>query len=176
MREAVCCIFLVALVSFPGCPRPGLRPDLVKIRAELEKKIHPYDPTCEPCEKCRHFALHLDLVNGELVLSERRAENRPGGFPFQSRTGGAVSIVYRDEHGTEIGRYSKTNLLPHSMCGPFPEEHEWNIPGRAETTEILLPYDSGIVILEITRKGLKTEKFSVGEKIAGADFIGPRRS
>jgi len=134
-------------------------------RTKVETKTPAFNPEYFKDKNRQHIAVFFDIVNKKLQISSQPVQVRPGKMPYRPKAGGAVTVVYKDSEGKELGRYSTADPMLARSCDleAGKGKHEKLIEKGA--IEILLPYDTRIATLEITGADKKPRSFPISQKI-----------
>ena len=167
---------IVALISFVlmlswlsgGCARKNAENQLAEDREKVEKSISAFNPAYFRDNDRKHITVFFDIVDGNLSISPRPAEIRPGRLPFRAASAGPFLVVYKNAEGKELGRYATED--PTVVRG-FDSSGD-NKPSlksiRDGTIEILLTANPAIATVEIGRIDGEPRSFSVSEQVKNA--------
>ncbi len=161
--------FFLGLVVFffTGCTGKTWQEfQMARDRENLEDNTPAFNPGYFKNQTNQHLALFFEIIEGQLTLSSRPAELRPGSLPHQNRSAGNVEIKYFDGTGEKLGQYAIEDPLIARSCdveaGEIMGETK-NIPSG--TVEILLPDNLMITQIEVSPIKKKGIHFQVGEVI-----------
>jgi hypothetical protein len=116
-------------------------------RKEAEKNSAPFNPASLYSGENRHVAVFFDVVDGDLVLSDRGAMVMYGNMPYKSKTGGSFIVIAEDREGKEVLRYYTADIrLVRAFDGVRKESA---FIENARDLFIQIPYDQDIHQLEI---------------------------
>jgi hypothetical protein len=110
--------------------------------------------------KRKHLAIFFTITgNGRLILLPKKAELRPGPFPYQTRRGGGdTKIVYLDSAKEEIGHYYIENPTTNRECYGHPGSGRGKVVQRTSgKRELLIPANDDIAYIDI----IYPERFDV---------------
>ena len=160
---AVAIVLLTSSWLASGCA--GIRAEQ---RSEHDRRLveattRPFNPAYFKDETRRHRAIPFDIVNGELELSARSIEERPGPLPYRPPGAGSVVVIYKDAQGRTLGRYAIPDPTGARSC----DLDNGKIVGEVKRIEegkvdLLVPVDDRIVQIEVSRK---PKRFELSEKL-----------
>ncbi|UCC67247.1 MAG: hypothetical protein JSV79_08905 [Armatimonadota bacterium] len=151
-----------------GCGERGRDVELARQRQDVLDSVPPFDPGYFQDAARTHIAVFFDIVDGELRLSPRPAEIRPGLPPFRPLSAGPVLVVYSDETGEELGRYAIEDPTMIRWCHPEVPDASGVRQIQTGTAEILLPHNRAIAVVEIGPSDGEMARFDVSGQIAEA--------
>ncbi len=160
------CLLLASITVVPsGCSAGANEYRFEKDRRKIEDNTPPFNPAYFKKADSKHISVFFDIVEGELILSKKPAQVRPGQMPYRSKTAGSVLVIYKGADGKELGRYATEDPALARSCD-FEAGKKGNVkPIERGRAEILLPYDPKITTLEIGLKEGKKKTFNIGSQV-----------
>ncbi len=150
--------FTNACATPPKSPKPtpyNIKP----FKTDYFDKTKPGNP--------KHLAVFFKITgNGRLNLRKsKKAEVRPGPFPYNTRRGGGdTKIVYLNSANEEIGHYYIENPTTNRECYGHPGSGKGKVVQRTSgKVELLIPANDDIAYIDI----IYPERFDVKSIVTG---------
>ena len=137
-----------------------------ELRQRVETATQPFNASYFNDFESVHVVIFFDISEGELVPSDAPVQIRSGDMPYRSDDGGNLRLIYGDASGREIGRYTIEDPGVVRSCDPDYEELGAIKPIALGTTELVVPFDPAIAILQIQRPGDEARTFDVSAQMA----------